>query len=290
MARTAVIGAGGIGCLIAAYAHDCGHAVTLCARTPAPVLRLEQDGVTRDIALRIESEPENVGPVDWVVIATKAQDTEGTAPWLQRLVGAETIVVVAQNGIGHEDRVRPLVGEAPILPALIYTAVERIGPAHVIYHSGNGMSVPEGAHGAAFAALFAGSPLPVTPTPDFTKAVWRKLLSNTAANPITALTLRRMDVMHEAEILALARELLLETVATARAAGVDLSEADADEVLALHQTYDINGGTSMLYDRLAGRPLEHEYLTGAIVAIAERQGVAVPRNRMILTLLRALRP
>jgi 2-dehydropantoate 2-reductase len=69
-----------------------------------------------------------------------------------------------------------------------------------------------------------------------------------------------------------------------------LSERDADEVLALHQTYDIHGGTSMLYDRLAGRALEHEYLTGAIVQMAERYGVPVPRNRMILTLLRALRP
>jgi 2-dehydropantoate 2-reductase len=46
----------------------------------------------------------------------------------------------------------------------------------------------------------------------------------------------------------------------------------------------------MLYDRLAGRALEHEYLTGAIVQMAEHYGVPVPRNRMILTLLRALRP
>jgi 2-dehydropantoate 2-reductase len=46
----------------------------------------------------------------------------------------------------------------------------------------------------------------------------------------------------------------------------------------------------MLYDRLAGRPLEHEYITGAVVAAAERHGVAVPLNRAILALLRALSP
>ena len=47
-------------------------------------------------------------------------------------------------------------------------------------------------------------------------------------------------------------------------------------------------GTSMYFDRLAGRPLEVEALTGAIVAVAERHGVAVPLNRALLTLLRAI--
>jgi 2-dehydropantoate 2-reductase len=290
MACIAVIGAGGIGCLLAAYAHDRGHDVTLCARSSASVLRFAHGGVTREIPVRIVIDPDDVEPIEWVVIATKAQETVGAASWLERLVGDNTTVVVAQNGIDHEDRVRPLVGEAPILPALIYTAVERIGPADVIYHSGNGAIVPKGDRGDAFQALFDGSPLTFTQTDDFATAVWRKLLSNSAANPITALTLRRMDVMHEPDILALARELLLEVVATARAAGIALREEDADEVLALHQTYDVNGGTSMLYDRLAGRALEHEYLAGAVVRTADHYGVPVPRTRMILTLLRALRP
>jgi 2-dehydropantoate 2-reductase len=290
MTSIAVIGAGGIGCLLAASAERCGHDVTVCVRTPTPALRLEHDGVLREVPVRIATDPKAVDIVDWVILATKVQDTNGAALWLERLTGEHTTVVVAQNGLGHEERVRPFVGRAAVLPALVYSAVERLGPGHVVHHSGNGIVVPQGDRGAAFQALYAKSDLDVTQSDDFAKAVWRKLLSNTAVNPITALTMRRMDVMHEQDILALARALLLETVATARAAGVNLSECDADEILALHQTYDIHGGTSMLYDRLAGRALEHEYLTGAIVAIAERYGVPVPRNRMLLTLLRALRP
>ena len=49
-------------------------------------------------------------------------------------------------------------------------------------------------------------------------------------------------------------------------------------------------GTSMLYDRLAGRPLEHEYLTGAVVGAGARRGVPTPLNRTVLTLLRAIVP
>jgi 2-dehydropantoate 2-reductase len=43
----------------------------------------------------------------------------------------------------------------------------------------------------------------------------------------------------------------------------------------------------MLYDRLAGRPLEHEYITGAVVRAAEQHGITVPLNRAMLALLRA---
>jgi 2-dehydropantoate 2-reductase len=44
----------------------------------------------------------------------------------------------------------------------------------------------------------------------------------------------------------------------------------------------------MYFDRLAGRPLEHEALTGAIVATAARHGLAAPLNQALLTLLRAI--
>jgi len=52
--------------------------------------------------------------------------------------------------------------------------------------------------------------------------------------------------------------------------------------------YNPTGGSSMLYDRLAGRPLEHEFITGAVVNAAARHGIAVPLNEALLALLRAL--
>jgi 2-dehydropantoate 2-reductase len=53
-------------------------------------------------------------------------------------------------------------------------------------------------------------------------------------------------------------------------------------------TYPPEAGTSMYFDRLAGRSLEIEPLTGAIVAAGERLGIATPLNRAMLTLLRAV--
>ena len=53
-------------------------------------------------------------------------------------------------------------------------------------------------------------------------------------------------------------------------------------------TFPPDAGTSMYFDRLAGRPLEHAALTGAIVAAGERHGVATPINRALLPILAAI--
>ena len=119
-------------------------------------------------------------------------------------------------------------------------------------------------------------------------AAWRKLLGNLAANPITALTMRRIDVLRDPDVAALARRVLEEGLAVARADGAQLGPEDIEAELRMYARVNPGGGSSMLYDRLAGRPLEHEYIIGEVVRRAERHGIPVPLNRALLTLLRAL--
>jgi len=286
--RVAIIGAGAIGGLLAAAAHDAGHQVTLCVRTPIPGLEFTSRGEARTIPADIATRPEGLELHPWVVVATKAQDTASAAPWLTRLAGPETTVVIAQNGIGHEERVRPLAPRSALLPALVYVAVERVAPGRIVKHSGHRVMTPRGEAGAAFAELLRNSGLEVRQGEEFHTEAWRKLLTNVAANPITALTLRRMDVFESADVDALARGLLREAVAVGRADGADLGEADVTATMDMYAATRRTSGSSMFYDRLAGRPLEHEYLTGAVVAAARRLGVAAPLNTAVLALLRAL--
>ncbi|NVO16424.1 MAG: 2-dehydropantoate 2-reductase [Rhodoplanes sp.] len=284
----AVIGAGAIGGLLAAHLAQAGHAVTLCVRTPFERLVVERDGRADTIDATIVSSPEGLVPVPWVLVATKSQDTAAAGPWLRALVGPGTAVVVVQNGIGHAERVAPFVGDATVLPALIYSGVERLAAGHIRLHTEGRITVPAGPAGDAFAALMEGSGLTVQRENDFTTALWRKVLSNVAANPITALTLRRIGVFNEPDIAALGETLLTEAVAVAQAEGAEVGADDVARTLQMHRTYNPSTGTSMLYDRLAGRPMEHDYITGAIVRMAARHGIDVPFNRAILTLLRAL--
>lgn len=286
--RVAIIGAGAIGGMFATAAHDAGHHVTLCVRTPIPGLEVTSHGHAREIPVTIATTPEGLAPADWVLVCTKAQDTASAAPWLASLAGPGVTVVIAQNGIGHEARVRPLAPHSPLLPALVYIAVERVAPGRIVRHSGNTVRAPQGEAGAAFADLLAGSGLKITQNAQFHTEAWRKLLTNVAANPITALTLRRMDVFASPEVDQLARALMREAVAVGRADGADLAETDVAATMDMYLRTDQDSGTSMLYDRLASRPLEHEHLTGAVVAAAQRLGVDAPLNTAILALLRGL--
>jgi 2-dehydropantoate 2-reductase len=288
MTSVAVIGGGGVGGLIAAAAQSAGHNTVLCVRTPFPALEIRTGEAVREVPVRIATDPEPERPADWVLVATKIQDTPSAAAWLRHLTGVGTTVVVLQNGIDHEERVRPFVGDATVLPALIYTSVERIGPGRLVHHTGSRIFIPEGAPGAAFAQLLEGSGLEIALEPDFLTASWRKLLANTAVNPITALTLRRIGVMREPKIRELAIGIFRETVAVGCAAGARLGEKDVDAMVARYETLVDSSGSSMLYDRLAGRPLEYDGLSGAVVRTAERFSIPVPLNRTMLALLEAL--
>ena len=100
--------------------------------------------------------------------------------------------------------------------------------------------------------------------------------------------MRRIDVMDDPGIAELARGLLVEAVEVARAEGAALGGEDVEAVLAGTGQYGPRTGSSMLYDRLAGLPLEHQYLTGEVVRRAETHGIPVPLNSAILALLDAV--
>ena len=97
-----------------------------------------------------------------------------------------------------------------------------------------------------------------------------------------------MAVLDVPSVRALTRGLLDEAIEAGRAEGALLEREDADRTLAFYDALPRDGGTSMLYDRLAGRRLEHDLLTGAVVRAAERHGIEVPLNRAILALLEGL--
>jgi 2-dehydropantoate 2-reductase len=82
--------------------------------------------------------------------------------------------------------------------------------------------------------------------------------------------------------------LLDEAIAVGRAEGAKLAADEGPRSLATLFTFAGELGTSMYFDRLAGRKMEVEALTGAIVAAGARRGIATPLNKALLTLLRAI--
>jgi 2-dehydropantoate 2-reductase len=287
----AIVGLGGIGGAAAASLRDADrHDVVACVRRPLDRLVLERPEGTVDVALRSLTDPGEAAPVDWVLLCTKAHETASTAAWLARLCRSTTRIAVLQNGIDHAARVAPFAGGATVVPAIVYynserLAADRVRLRRVTQHD---IAVADDDGGRAFAQLLAGTELRVLPSADFTTLLWRKLLINAVANPLTALTRQRQTVLRRDDMRALCRAVLDEAVAVARADGARLAADEAEQTLATLLTYPAEAGTSMYFDHLAGRPLEIEALTGAIVRSGERHAIATPLNRALLTLLRAI--
>ncbi len=287
----AVIGLGAIGgiaagCLLAGGRHD----IVACVRRPLDQLTLESPNGTQSFPLRALTDPRQAQRVDWVILATKTYQTASAAPWLARLCDVSTRVAVLQNGMGHVERVAPIANGAAVVPALVYYNGERLAPDRVRVRptGARDLSVPDDADGRAFAQLIEGTMLRVELSADFRTLAWRKLLINAIANPTTALTSQRQVIFRRPDIQALCVAILEETIAVARADGAQLASDEVERSMATLLTYPPEAGTSMYFDRLAGRELEVEAITGAIVAAGERLRVPVPLNRALLAMLRVV--
>jgi len=287
----AVVGLGQIGAAAASVLRLADrHDVVGCARRPLDRLIFERPGGAVDIPLRVLTDPRDATPVDWVLLCTKAQDTPSAAPWFARLCGRSTRIAALQNGIDHAGRVAPYAKGAAVVPVLVYYNGERLAADRVrLTPVGDyDVIVPDDAAGRAFARLLDGTSLRVVARADFTTFAWRKLLLNVSANPITALTLQRQGVLRRDDVRALCLAVLDEAVAVGRADGAHFAPDESARAYATLMSFSPELGTSMYFDRLAGRKLEIEALTGAVVAAGERFGIPTPLNRALLVLLRAV--
>jgi 2-dehydropantoate 2-reductase len=287
-----VIGLGSIGGVAAGcLAHAGRHDVIACVRRPLARLTVERPEGTIELPLTALTDPQQAEPVDWVLLATKTQDTAAAGAWLARLCRPSTKVAVLQNGIDHAARVAPYIGAATAVPVMVYYNGERLADDRVrMRHVGTAadMEATDDAGGRAFVGLLEGTTLSVRLLADFKTQAWRKLLINAVANPVTCLTLRRQEVLRRPDVHALCLAVLEEAAAVARADGAAIAGDEPERTMARLFTFGPELGTSMYFDRLAGRPLEVEALTGAIVAAGARLGIATPLNQAMLALLRAV--
>jgi 2-dehydropantoate 2-reductase len=289
MSTIAVVGPGAIGCVVAAWLADGGHEVTVCARTPFPDLVIETpDGPLR-ASPRVITDPADAGPVDWVLVATKAYDVASTAPWLERLLGPDTRVAVLQNGVTHLERFRPLVAEERIVPVVVNIPANRSAPGRVAQGAYGTLFAPGGRNGEAFAALFAKSKVTAGTDADFVSRLWTKLCLN-ATGAIPTLTLTATGEAWSEGLERLVRAVAEETAAVARAEGATIPQSVIEQIVSSAQKARPGGVNSMHADRIAGHRMEIEERNGVVVERGRRHGIATPVSEVIVELLRAIRP
>ena len=281
MTHVAVVGPGAIGATMAAAVR--GAELLLCGRTPHERLVVEREGgATAVIPGPVLTDPAAVSPVDVVLLAVKAHQTEAAAPWLAALCRPETVVVVLQNGVEQRELVGPYAGGATVLPAVVWVPAEAAAPGHVRVRGDVRVTLPDEPAAHRVAQLVEGIEL----ADDFTTLAWRKLAINAVAG-LMVLAGRRAGMFRRPDVRALARDLALECLAVARGEGADLSDRVADELAEEFAGYPEDLGSSILFDYEGGRRLEWDARNGVVARLGARHGIATPVSDVIVPLLAA---
>lgn len=287
MPKIALIGPGAIGGLIAAWlCQDEENQVTVCARTPLQHLELETSEGTIEARPTVLTNPKQGQVADWILVATKAYDSESAAAWFSTLLGEDTRVAILQNGVDHVERFSAYLPAERILPVVVDCPTERVTPEKIRQRGPGTLVVPESATGSAFTDLFAHTELDATTNADFISMVWRKLCIN-AAGAINALTMEPARIAHDPNAEMVMRKLVHEAIAVGRAEGASLDDSIADEVIDHYQNVPGDSVNSLHADKLAGRPMEIDLRNGVIVRLGERHGIPTPFNEMTVALLKA---
>ncbi|MGG5821858.1 2-dehydropantoate 2-reductase [Falsiroseomonas sp. HW251] len=316
--KLCVFGAGAIGGLMAAKLAAKGEAeVTVIARGPhleamqARGLTLRSESAESLVKLRAVASAAEAGPQDYVVVTLKAHSLPGAAKQMQPLLGPETAVVSAVNGIPwwyfhklagpYEGRrvesvdpggvVSELLPPERAIGCIVYPAAEVPEPGVIEHTYGDRFTLgePDGSRSARVNALSealisAGFKAPVRPK--IRDELWVKLWGNMAFNPISALTTVTLDVLIADDgQRAVARQMMLEGQAVAEKLGVRFA-IDVGKRIAGGAEVGAHK-TSMLQDLERGRPMEIDALLGAVVELAELVEVEVPTCRTVLALVRA---
>jgi 2-dehydropantoate 2-reductase len=285
--KIALIGPGAVGGSVAAWiAQAPGVELVLCARTAFDRLVVETPERRIDLRVRVLTEPAEVEPVDWVLVATKTYDADSAAGWLGRLVGAQTRVAVLQNGVEHVARFAPFVPAERIVPAVVDIPAERSAPGRIRQRRHGSIVVPAGSGGEAFVRLFEASPIEVSTSNDWASVAWAKLCLN-SAGAVSALTLQPAGISRREPIAAVMRALVRECAAVGRAVGAQLPDDIADKVIEHYRASPPDSINSLHADRLAGRRMEVDARNGVIVRLGRERGIATPMNEAIVALLEA---
>lgn len=320
--KVCIVGAGAIGGWFGAYlSHALGSEVSLSALARGATLsalrqhglRLATPGGERiSVSLNASDRPEELGPQDLIVVAVKGPALAAVAPAVAALLGPQTRVLVAMNGVPwwffdglpgpclglHLESVDPggvvraLIPSERVIGSVVHASCATPEPGLVRHVMGMGLilGAPAGgrpAHIEQLAALLQRAGFNATVSDCIQRDIWFKLWGNMTMNPISALTGATCDCILDDE---LARGFVTNVMREAAEIGarigcpVDQTPEQRHEVTRKLGAFK----TSMLQDVEAGRTIELQALVGSVREIAQHIGLVTPFTDAMLGLTRLM--
>lgn len=316
--KICIYGAGAIGGYMAVMLQRAGAEVSVIARgdhlkaMQTRGLKLLVDGQELTASLTATQNPADLGPQDYVIVALKAHQAWESAEALKPLLGRDTAVVTAQNGVPwwyfyglpapHGDtrlasvdpgnRQWQAIGPERVIGCTVYPATEITEPGVVRHIYGNqfGLGEPnrtESLRVARLAEAMTAGGLKPRLYEDIRDDIWLKLWGNLCFNPISALTHATLDVIAtEPGTRALARAMMVEAeqiglkLGASFRVGVD-RRIDGAAGVGAHRT-------SMLQDLDKGRALEIDALLTSVQELGRVAEVETPHIDAVLALVQQM--
>ncbi len=314
--KICIYGAGAIGGYMGAELARSGVDVSLIARGPH-LAAMRENG----LKLRIGDEehvthptctdnPAELGPQDFVIVTLKAHSVPHVVDAMQPLLGPDTAVVTAVNGVpwwyfyglegDFEGRRMETVDPGNLqwdgikperaIGCVVYPACEIAEPGIIQHTSGNKFTLgePSGQKTERIQALsqaLIAANLKAPVRPRIRDEIWIKLWGNLSFNPISALTSATLEeIAGDADTRAVVSAMMVEGQAIGEALGVKFpvsvdKRIDGAGAVGAHKT-------SMLQDLELGRPMEIDALVAAVSEMGELVGIQTPTIDTVLALVR----
>lgn len=296
--RIAIVGAGALGLYYGALLQRGGEDVHFLLRSDYDAITthgLRVFSINGDFELpRVQGyrRPQEIGPVDLVLVGLKGFANDRYAELITPLVGEGTQVLTLQNGLGNEEALANLFGAERIIGGVAFLCSNRSEPG-VVHHLGAGRVIigefmcRERSRLERLAEVFNRCGIECRLTDDLTKSRWEKLVWNIPFNGLCALLQQTVDcLLAVSDARVLVREIMLEVIRAANAQGLSqpIPEEYAENMLVFTDQMGVYK-PSMQIDREKGRPLEIAAILRAPLALGRQKGVDMPRVEMLAALL-----
>ncbi|RYX94498.1 MAG: 2-dehydropantoate 2-reductase [Comamonadaceae bacterium] len=314
--KVCIYGAGAIGGWIGARLALSGNEVSVVARgaTLAALkqdgLRLEMAGETHAVKVRASDTPADLGIQELVVVAVKAPAMGDVAKAIAPLIGPDTLVLTAMNGVpwwffegfggGYAGRrlkaVDPdgaLAAAIPgrhIIGGVVHASFSLNSPGFVKHHFGNRLIIgePSGEKTPRVLKLvetLSASGIETVLSEQIQKDTWYKLWGNMTVNPVSAITGATTDlIMGDDLVRGFISSVMLEAKEIGARIGIPIDQNPEDRNAVTLKLGAFR--TSMLQDVDAGRPVELDALVTVVRELGEMTGVATPHTDILLGLAR----
>ena len=300
--RIAIVGAGGVGGYIAAKLATSGQDVAVVARGKhlaqirSQGLRLAEPQGT--IVARFDeatNRAADIGPVDLVIIAVKAQHLVPALAEATPLFGPATRVLPFQNGIDAPDMVARKVGTDRTLIGVARIFANITEPGLITrYGTTPSFTIGDAAGGQASVAdirmLLREAAIDVPDCPDVRIDLWRKFILFNAISGVTAGGRTNVDgIRTHSELQVLFTSLAEEALAVGRAEGIHLPQDALTSTLDALERMPAEARASTAHDLAGGRPLEIDWIMGAVVRLGAKTGIPTPASQAVHAMLAPFR-